>query len=62
MIAMAPKAISDLSAAISRAVADAEHTLGVPLFERSKQGAEPTQYGRALLKRGVAPLMRSSRG
>ena len=40
--------------AISRAVADAEHTLGVPLFERSKQGANPTQYGRALLKRGVA--------
>jgi len=40
--------------AISRAVADVEHTLGVPLFERSKQGADPTQYGRALLKRGVA--------
>ena len=40
--------------AISRAVADAEHTLGVPLFERSKQGANPTQYGRALLKRGIA--------
>src|SRR5262245_14632255 len=40
--------------AISRAIADAEHTLGVPLFERSTQGVEPTQYGRALLKRGVA--------
>ena len=40
--------------AISRAVADAEHALGVPLFERSKQGANPTQYGRALLKRGIA--------
>ena len=31
-----------------------EHTLGVPLFDRSPQGIEPTQYGRALLKRGVA--------
>lgn len=28
--------------------------LGVPLFERSKQGANPTQYGHAVLKRGVA--------
>ena len=40
--------------AISRAIADAEHTLGVPLFERSTQGVNPTQYGHALLKRGVA--------
>src|SRR5262245_23643964 len=39
---------------ISRAIADAEHTLGVPLFDRSTQGVEPTQYGRALLKRGIA--------
>lgn len=40
--------------AISRAIADAEHTLGVPLFDRSTQGVEPTQYGRALIKRGIA--------
>src|SRR5215470_18392482 len=40
--------------AISRAIADAEEMLGVPLFDRSPQGVEPTQYGRALLKRGVA--------
>jgi DNA-binding transcriptional LysR family regulator len=40
--------------AISRAIADAEHTLGVPLFDRSTQGVNPTQYGHALLKRGVA--------
>jgi DNA-binding transcriptional LysR family regulator len=40
--------------AISRAIADAENTLGVPLFDRSTQGVEPTQYGRALLKRGIA--------
>lgn len=40
--------------AISRAIADAEQTLGVPLFERSTQGVNPTQYGHALLKRGIA--------
>jgi DNA-binding transcriptional LysR family regulator len=40
--------------AISRAIADAEHTLGVPLFDRSTQGVSPTQYGHALLKRGIA--------
>jgi DNA-binding transcriptional LysR family regulator len=40
--------------AISRAIADAEHTLGVSLFDRSTQGVEPTQYGRALVKRGIA--------
>jgi DNA-binding transcriptional LysR family regulator len=40
--------------AISRAIADAEHTLGVPLFERGTQGVNPTQYGHALLKRGIA--------
>ena len=40
--------------AISRAVADAEQALGVPLFDRGTQGVDPTQYGRALLKRGIA--------
>ena len=40
--------------AISRAIADVEHALGVPLFDRSPQGVEPTRYGRALLKRGIA--------
>jgi DNA-binding transcriptional LysR family regulator len=40
--------------AISRAVADAEQTLGVPLFDRGQHGVEPTEYGRALLKRGIA--------
>ena len=40
--------------AISRALADAEHTLGVPLFDRGRHGVEPTRYGRALLKRGIA--------
>jgi DNA-binding transcriptional LysR family regulator len=40
--------------AISRAVAEAEHALGVPLFDRGTQGVIPTQYGHALLKRGIA--------
>src|SRR4249919_743772 len=40
--------------AISRALADAEQTLGVPLFDRGQHGVEPTEYGRALLKRGIA--------
>src|SRR6478609_5202696 len=40
--------------AISRALADAEQTLGVPLFDRGQHGVEPTIYGRALLKRGIA--------
>jgi DNA-binding transcriptional LysR family regulator len=30
------------------------HTLGVKLFDRSISGVEPTHYGRALLKSGVA--------
>src|SRR5215813_15314761 len=40
--------------AISRAIADAEHDLGVSLFDRSPQGVVPTDYGRALLRRGIA--------
>jgi DNA-binding transcriptional LysR family regulator len=40
--------------AISRAIADLEHSVGVRLLERSSRGIEPTQYGRVLIKRGVA--------
>jgi DNA-binding transcriptional LysR family regulator len=40
--------------AISRAIGELEHTLGVPLFDRTPQGVEPTLYGRALIKGGVA--------
>src|SRR4051812_32730734 len=40
--------------AISRAIAEMEHTLGVPIFDRNPRGVEPTRYGRALLKRGIA--------
>src|SRR5258707_15718872 len=40
--------------AVSKAIAYLENTLGVRLLDRSRQGVEPTPYGRALVKRGVA--------
>lgn len=40
--------------AISRAIADLEHAVGVRLLERSPRGIQPTPYGRVLVKRGVA--------
>src|SRR5579872_4801394 len=40
--------------AISKAVAELEHMLGVLLLDRSRQGVAPTAYGLALVKRGVA--------
>jgi DNA-binding transcriptional LysR family regulator len=38
---------------VSKTISDLEHTLGVPLLDRSRNGVEPTLYGRALLKHGV---------
>src|SRR5690349_16499796 len=40
--------------AVSKAIADVEHTLQVRLFDRTPVGVEPTRYGRALLKWGDA--------
>src|SRR5215468_4222682 len=40
--------------AVSRAISDMEHALGVTLLDRRQQGVEPTIYGRALLRRGFA--------
>lgn len=40
--------------AVSRAISDMEQALGVTLLDRSPQGVEPTRYGHALLRRGVA--------
>jgi DNA-binding transcriptional LysR family regulator len=37
---------------VSAAIADLEHAVGVRLLDRSRQGIEPTIYGRALLKHG----------
>ena len=39
---------------VSKTVLDLEHLLGVRLFDRSRQGVEPTIYCRALLRRSVA--------
>jgi DNA-binding transcriptional LysR family regulator len=38
--------------AVSKAIADMEHTFRVRLLERSRGGIEPTVYGRALVARG----------
>jgi len=38
---------------VSKTIATLEQTLGVPLFDRSARGVEPTRYGRALFKRSV---------
>jgi DNA-binding transcriptional LysR family regulator len=40
--------------AVSKAIAELEHTFGVRLFDRTPKGIEPTPYGRVLLKGGVA--------
>jgi len=40
--------------AVSKVIADLEHALGVRLLDRSPQGVEPTVFGDALLKRGMA--------
>jgi len=39
---------------ISKAIADMERTLRVRLLDRDPRGIEPTLYGRALIKRGMA--------
>src|SRR6202167_3703705 len=39
---------------VSEIIADREHTFGVRLLDRFARGVEPTVYGRALLKRGIA--------
>ena len=51
------KAAHDLAVSqpvVSKTIADLEHTLGVRLLDRSRQGIEPTPYGRALLRRSFA--------
>lgn len=40
--------------AVSRSISDLERALGVRLLDRSRRGVEPTHYGRAFMKRGVA--------
>ena len=40
--------------AISRSIAELEHTVGVRLVDRTPRGVEPTKYGDALLDGGAA--------
>lgn len=47
---------------ISRAMAELEHALGVPLLDRTNQGVEPTIYGRAILDCGTAVVDELTRG
>jgi DNA-binding transcriptional LysR family regulator len=39
--------------AVSKALGELEHTLGVRLLDRNPQGIEPTVYGQALVKRAI---------
>jgi len=40
--------------AVSKAIAQMERVLGVQLLERSRHGATPTVYGKAILQGGLA--------
>src|SRR5690349_18661168 len=40
--------------AVSKAIKDMEHTLGLRLLERSRNGAALTEYGDALARRALA--------
>ena len=53
-MAKAAQRLGTSQPAISRSIADLEHTLGVRLLERSAWGVAPTQYGEAIIRRGVA--------
>ncbi|HEY6257624.1 MAG TPA: LysR family transcriptional regulator [Xanthobacteraceae bacterium] len=53
-MAKAAQQLNVTQPAVSKAIGDLEHTLGVRLLDRKPQGVEPTMYGRALLKRSNA--------
>src|SRR5262245_16505684 len=61
-MAKAAKQLAISQPAITRAIADAERALGLPLFERSRQGVQPTQYCDALVKRGTAAFDEIAQG
>jgi DNA-binding transcriptional LysR family regulator len=53
-IAKAGRRLAVSQPAVSRAIADMEAALGVRLLDRSAHGIEPTPFGLALIKRGIA--------
>jgi DNA-binding transcriptional LysR family regulator len=58
----AARHLNTSQSAISRSIGELEHALGVRLFDRSRQGIEPTQCGRALLGCGAAVFDELSQG
>ena len=55
-MAKAAKHLAISRPAVSKTIAELEHTLGVRLLDRTSHGVVPTLYGRALLKRSLAVL------
>jgi molybdate transport repressor ModE-like protein len=53
-IAKAAQRLAISQPVVSKVIADLEQKLGARLLERDRHGAEPTVYGRALLKRAIA--------
>lgn len=49
----AAAALSVSQPAVSKAISDLEHALGVRMLDRNPRGVQPTIYARALLDRGV---------
>ena len=52
-MAKAAAALAISQPAVSKAIADLEHTVGLRLLARTRQGIEATTYGRALVKHGT---------
>ena len=50
----AAQLLNTTQSAISRSIADLEHTVGVRLLDRGRHGVEITEYGRAVLDGGAA--------
>jgi DNA-binding transcriptional LysR family regulator len=61
-MAKAAACLSLSQSAVSKSITEMEHTLGVPLLERTPRGVEPTAYARILLKRSVAIFDELSQG
>ena len=53
-MAKAARRLAISQPAISKSIADLEHTLGVRLLDRGPRGIETTVYGSALIKRALA--------
>jgi DNA-binding transcriptional LysR family regulator len=58
----AARRLNTSQSAISRSIAELEHAFGVRLLDRSRQGVEPTECGRALLDCGAAVFDELSQG